>query len=136
MPALRCVIRAAAEDAQMDVDLLDDVLVVVNELATNGLEHGQEPVTVTVEITAATVVVHVWDAMLAALPALRIAGVHDENGRGLRLVTELSMLSWGRVGQRKYVRAQLPCPRPPRTGALITVDLQPLATPRHRALAW
>jgi two-component sensor histidine kinase len=123
-------------EAEIDVDLLDDVLVVVNELATNGLEHGQAPVTVTVEITAETVVIHVWDAMLAVLPVLRTSGVRDESGRGLSLVAELSTWSWGRVGHRKYVRALLRCSRPLRTEALITAELQPLAVPSHRPVAW
>lgn len=76
-------------------DALDAVLVVVSELVTNAVEHGQPPVVLTLICNVEQVVVGVHDSSTTE-PRRHEGEVpwHSESGRGMQLVEGLSV-HWG-----------------------------------------
>ena len=74
-------------------DHVDDIAMVITELATNALLHGQRPIAITVETSAAWVRVEVTDAG-PAMPVELDAGPELETGRGLAIVAALAH-DWG-----------------------------------------
>lgn len=73
--------------------LVDDMRLVVSELATNAVAHAQTPFTVTVCGTNESVVLTIEDGS-ASVPVRAVPDVLDTSGRGLMLVEELSD-EWG-----------------------------------------
>lgn len=74
-------------------ELVDDVQLVVSELATNALVHGDSGFTVTLRGFDGVVVVEVEDGSQVG-PTLRAASALDTNGRGVAIVNTLSS-KWG-----------------------------------------
>lgn len=74
-------------------DMVDDVLLVTSELATNAVLHAQTPFKVVLHGSTAMVVLQIQDGAPAA-PVTREPEVMDMNGRGLMLV-ELLATEWG-----------------------------------------
>lgn len=91
----------------------EDVLVVVNELVSNAIQHGVGPVTVAVTIEPREVVVAVTDHG-PATPSFRRPTAEDERGRGLRIVQRLTA-TWDveRVGDTKTITAVVRIGQPP-----------------------
>ena len=85
----------------------DTVALLVSEIATNALVHGEGKVRVRVRPTATGLRVEVHDDS-PSLPARRRATPMDEGGRGIALVEALSS-GWGadRTGQGKTVWFEL-----------------------------
>lgn len=88
----RRAVREVAVDGT-DGGALDDFLVIVSELVTNAVEHGEGPVHLTLESEPARLAVSVVDHH-RCLP--RIADPHEDEtrGRGLRIVDALAE-AWG-----------------------------------------
>ncbi len=80
---------------QLDREVADAASLVVNELVTNALLYGGNPVELVLRRTATMLYVEVFDAS-GHLPRRRLASTDDEGGRGLHLVATLS----GRWGVR------------------------------------
>jgi anti-sigma regulatory factor (Ser/Thr protein kinase) len=74
--------------------LIDDIQLVVSELATNALVHGQPPVIVTIEEQRLDVLVTVSDESPELPLALPRENVTASSGRGLSIV-ELVSSEWG-----------------------------------------
>ncbi len=74
-------------------DVVDDASLLTSELVTNAVQHGGEPVRVTVAVRAGSVEVAVSDSS-RSLPQPREAGVTAEGGRGLALVDAVAA-EWG-----------------------------------------
>jgi serine phosphatase RsbU (regulator of sigma subunit)/anti-sigma regulatory factor (Ser/Thr protein kinase) len=89
----RGLVRAAAASLGLSEDGLDVVTLVVSELVTNALLHGAAPVSLRVRSSSRRVYIEVADAARYR-PHRRVAGVTDENGRGLELLQALSR-RWG-----------------------------------------
>ena len=95
-----------------DRDLLDGSSIVVSELVTNALVHGDDggPVTLGLDLRDTRITLWVADRT-ASVPTQRVPATGDENGRGLSIVGQLS-LRWGveptATGKRVY--ADLPLP--------------------------
>ena len=87
--------------------LCDTVALLVSEVATNALVHGEGEVQVRVRATGPVLRVEVADGS-PRLPARRTAGPLEEGGRGLSLVEQLSN-GWGayREGPGKVVWFEL-----------------------------
>lgn len=88
----------------------DDLVLVVDELATNAIRHaGGGLVNVTLAAGADAVSARVYDGT-AAKPRLRDPDEATEDGRGLRLVDELTGHRWGHrpTPSGKYVWARVP----------------------------
>jgi hypothetical protein len=112
LPAL--IKRSGSAGDETDVDLL---LLVLEELATNGLRHGQPPVRVVVAATPTGWLLDVSDAA-AETP---LVPAHDRDpatgGLGLSLVAMLSAAhGWTVDGDRKHIWARVDAgsPAPPR----------------------
>jgi anti-sigma regulatory factor (Ser/Thr protein kinase) len=73
--------------------LVDDAALVVRELLTNGVLHGQAPITLTVNVNEAGVRIEVHDCG-PQLPVLPQASSEAMTGRGLALVAQLAA-QWG-----------------------------------------
>jgi anti-sigma regulatory factor (Ser/Thr protein kinase) len=73
--------------------LVDDVQLVVSELATNAVRHAQTPFTVTLRAFNATVRLEVLDGW-GVEPTLVTAGPEDDGGRGVSIVDAVSR-EWG-----------------------------------------
>jgi anti-sigma regulatory factor (Ser/Thr protein kinase) len=87
--------------------LVDDIVLVVSELATNALVHAGSPFTVTLGVFKETVVLEVLDGTHAG-PTLVAARTLDTRGRGIAIVQALSR-DWGvsaRVSGGKAVWAE------------------------------
>jgi anti-sigma regulatory factor (Ser/Thr protein kinase) len=67
----------------------EDVLVVVNELVSNAVQHGIGPISVAVTLEPSEVVIAVTDHG-PETPSFRQPSPHDERGRGLRIVQRLT----------------------------------------------
>ncbi len=89
---IRRFTAAACRTATPTVDS-DTVALLVSEVATNALVHGQGSVRVRVRRTAGGLRVEVHDGS-PALPSRRTATPMDEGGRGIALVEALSS-GWG-----------------------------------------
>ncbi|NGN63464.1 SpoIIE family protein phosphatase [Streptomyces sp. A7024] len=100
--------RAQLLDWGLD-DLVDTTELLVSELVTNALRHGEGEIRLRLLLDR-TLVCEVWDAALVQ-PRRRRARDTDEGGRGLQLVSLLS-LNWGsrRTHRGKTVWYELALP--------------------------
>jgi anti-sigma regulatory factor (Ser/Thr protein kinase) len=73
--------------------LVEDIRLVVSELATNAMVHARTPFTVTLSAGDDTVMLAVQDGS-TTVPAMVVPQVTDTRGRGLLLVEQLSR-EWG-----------------------------------------
>ena len=73
--------------------LVDDIRLVVSELATNALQHAQTPFVVTLSMAGRVVLLTLRDES-QLIPIRSAPGVMDLNGRGLMIV-ELLSHEWG-----------------------------------------
>jgi anti-sigma regulatory factor (Ser/Thr protein kinase) len=73
--------------------LVEDIRLVVSELATNAMEHARTPFTVTLSASDGTVRLTVRDGS-ASVPVRAVPQATDVRGRGLVLV-ELLSREWG-----------------------------------------
>ncbi len=85
----RDLVRRALLLVGLGQDLVDDAVLMVSELTTNAILYGDAPYELVLRIDPAEVVCMVVDAG-AAHPILRRTDTQAKNGRGLRIVAELS----------------------------------------------
>jgi hypothetical protein len=76
--------------------LVDDLRVVVGELATNAVQHGRTPLTVTLELSGQLLTLAVVNGS-SVVPLKSLGGLLDVDGRGLTIVQQLSR-EWGVTG--------------------------------------
>ncbi|GAA4505325.1 ATP-binding protein [Nonomuraea ferruginea] len=94
----RNLIRRALLLVGLRRDLVDDAVLMVSELVTNVVLHGDAPYELVVRVEPAEVVCMVVDAG-AVLPVRRGTDAQTENGRGLLIVAELSAGLFGCIPQ-------------------------------------
>ncbi|TQN44148.1 histidine kinase-like protein [Blastococcus colisei] len=123
---LRLQMRAGLADGARPCDADDDdiekLLLVFEELTSNGLRHGQAPVRVVVTTTASGWLIDVSDAAADRPPTPAVGRDAADGGLGLYLVARLSAAhGWAVHGDRKHVWARIdyaspppPTPAPPR----------------------
>jgi len=73
--------------------LIDDAMLLVTELVTNAVLHGEPPLTVAVECRELALEIRVRDSG-ADLPLIRTTSVEDESGRGMLLLSSVAA-DWG-----------------------------------------
>ena len=104
--------------------LVEDVRLVVSELATNAVTHAQTPFSLTLSRVNGWVLLDVMDGAASAAPVPFSPDLLDEHGRGLLLVEVLTR-EWGTsttTEGRKSVWASFPCePRAPARRAASTI---------------
>jgi anti-sigma regulatory factor (Ser/Thr protein kinase) len=91
--ARRFVVDTLTRTAAASTDLVEDVGVIVSELATNCIRHARTGFVVTVDGSRDALRVEVTDSG-AGVPALRSPGPREPSGRGLQLVQAMSD-EWG-----------------------------------------
>jgi len=80
--------------AGVDVDTVEEVTLMVSELATNCVRHAVTPFTVSMERSSGHLRIEVVDRGTGRRPELRSPSPAEPSGRGLRIVAELSD-EWG-----------------------------------------
>jgi anti-sigma regulatory factor (Ser/Thr protein kinase) len=93
----------------MDPDLLDQLILALDEMASNALRHGGGSVEASVRQTRDSFLLEVSDAAAAAPPAPAVGRDPSEGGLGLYLIAELSTRhGWYVSDGYKHVWALLP----------------------------
>ncbi|MGY1696600.1 ATP-binding protein [Geodermatophilus sp. SYSU D00814] len=120
LTGLRRRLRAALAGGGLPAGTDDGerLLLVVEELASNGLRHGRPPVQITVTAAGPGWLVEVRDTATARLPTPAIGRDAALGGMGLHLVARLSHAhGWAVDGDRKtvwaYIAHRPPSPAPP-----------------------
>jgi anti-sigma regulatory factor (Ser/Thr protein kinase) len=111
---LRRHLRAGLTDGDRPPGAGDDdierLLLIFEELASNGLRHGQVPVRVVVTTTDSGWLIDVSDAAPDTPPAPAVGRAAAAGGLGLYLVARLSSAyGWAVRGSRKHVWARIDC---------------------------
>jgi anti-sigma regulatory factor (Ser/Thr protein kinase) len=109
LPALRAAIRDHGRHVGFGAELVEDLQVVANELATNALRHGTPHRQMTIWGTSNEMVCQVDNegAISDPLAGRRVPEPRAEHGMGLWIVHQLSDLVEMRDGARTTVRAHL-----------------------------
>ena len=93
----------------IDPDLLDQMILALDEMASNALRHGGGSVEATVRLTADAYLLEVSDSAITAPPAPAVGRDPSEGGLGLYLIAELSTQhGWYVHDGLKHVWALLP----------------------------
>ncbi|WP_090055597.1 ATP-binding protein [Lentzea fradiae] len=103
----RQLVREAAASWDLPEELADDAQLVVTELVSNGIDHGEGLITLTVRRKDGGMLVEVHDES-PEKPLLRPVDPSSARGRGMQLVQALSA-DWGTTpdSSGKVVWAQL-----------------------------
>ena len=114
LPRVRAELRryvAALPDAgPADADLRDQLVLALDEMASNALRHaGGSRIVAAVDLTDDAYLIRVSDSAPAAPPAPAVGRDPSEGGLGLYLIAELATdHGWYAAGGRKHVWALLP----------------------------
>ena len=92
-PGIRRYVRVLLENWGVDAEIVEDVLVVVEELVANVVDHAHTRFALIVRLSSQVLRVAVHDEC-AADPVLQPFDPHAGRGRGLQLVASLSQ-QWG-----------------------------------------
>jgi anti-sigma regulatory factor (Ser/Thr protein kinase) len=90
-------------------DLRDQLVLALDEMASNALRHGGAPVLASVRLTPSSYLVEVSDRAVGSPPVPAVDRDPSEGGLGLHLIAELSSEhGWYVSGECKHVWALLP----------------------------
>ena len=107
LPRVRADLRRHATPA--DADLRDQLILALDEMASNALRHGRGGVQATVRQTPDAYLIEVSDQAPAQPPAPAVGRDPSEGGLGLYLIAEMSTEhGWYVSDGYKYVWALLP----------------------------
>lgn len=109
---LRLLLRAGLADGSRprhaDDDDIERLLLIFEELSSNGLRHGHPPVQVMVTTTGSGWLIDVSDAAVDTPPAPAVGRDAADGGLGLYLVARLSVAhGWAVLDDRKHVWARI-----------------------------
>lgn len=105
---LREGLEAGASLGEVVDDDIEKLLLVFEELTSNGLRHGRAPVQVVVTTTESGWLIDVSDAAVDRPPALAVGRDPAQGGLGLFLAARLSAAhGWAVEGERKHVWARV-----------------------------
>jgi anti-sigma regulatory factor (Ser/Thr protein kinase) len=110
LPAVRAQLRNHAHTASADPDLLDQLVLALDEMASNALRHGGGgEIRATVRLTDDAFLIEVSDQAAAAPPTPAVGRDPSEGGLGLYLIAEMATQhGWYVAEGHKYVWALLP----------------------------
>ncbi|MEU8238273.1 ATP-binding protein [Actinoplanes missouriensis] len=98
------LVRAADHD-----DILDRIVLVATELATNAIRHGRPPTEVRLLRTDDSLILDVADRDLTRLPELAHTRPLHAGGRGLLLALTFSLeVGWYATEEKKHIWATFP----------------------------
>jgi anti-sigma regulatory factor (Ser/Thr protein kinase) len=109
LPRVRAELRRHASAGTPHSDLLDQLVLALDEMASNALRHGGGEVRATVRTTDAAYLIEVSDHAAGQPPTPAVGRDPSEGGLGLYLIAEMSTEhGWYVEGDAKYVWALLP----------------------------
>jgi anti-sigma regulatory factor (Ser/Thr protein kinase) len=109
LPGVRAELRRNAAGARPDPDLLDQLVLAMDEMASNALRHGGGEVRATVRLTDTAYLIEVSDQAAAAPPTPAVGRDPSEGGLGLYLIAEMATEhGWYVENGTKFVWALLP----------------------------
>ena len=111
LPKVRAELRQRSADpeGQSSTDARDQLILALDEMASNALRHGGGRVRATVGTTADGFVIEVSDGAAAAPPAPAVGRDPSEGGLGLYLIAEMACdHGWYVRNGAKHVWALLP----------------------------
>jgi anti-sigma regulatory factor (Ser/Thr protein kinase) len=109
LPGVRAELRRHTGAGAPDPDLLDQVVLALDEMASNALRHGGGEVCATVRLTEDAYLIEVSDQAAAAPPTPAVGRDPSEGGLGLYLIAEMATEhGWYTEGSTKFVWALLP----------------------------
>lgn len=112
--AIRAWLPTDLVDEDVDETLLDTLLLVVDELASNGLRHGRAPVSVTVVWTGCGLFLDISDDDPSHGPEPAVGRDPAHGGMGLAMVARMTTTrGWTTAAGRKHVWACIPLGRTP-----------------------
>jgi anti-sigma regulatory factor (Ser/Thr protein kinase) len=101
--------RHAAAHAHADADARDQLILALDEMASNALRHGGGRVRAAVRLTPDAYLIEVADGAASAPPSPAVDRDPSEGGLGLYLIAEMATAhGWYVQGGDKYVWALLP----------------------------
>ena len=111
--ALRTWLPSDLAGEDVDATVLDTLLLVVDELASNGLRHGGAPVSVTVVWTGCGLFLDISDDDPSRGPEPAVGRDPALGGMGLAMVARMTTSrGWTTAGGRKHVWACIPLGSP------------------------
>ena len=109
LPAARAELRRHSASNTSDLDLLDQLILAFDEMASNALRHGGGDVRATVRFTATAYLIEVSDGAASAPPIPAVGRDPSEGGLGLYLIAEMATEhGWYVEAGHKFVWALLP----------------------------
>jgi anti-sigma regulatory factor (Ser/Thr protein kinase) len=109
LPGVRAQLRRTASPDAPDPDLLDQLILALDEMASNALRHGGGEVRATVRLTENAYLIEVSDRAASAPPTPAVGRDPSEGGLGLYLIAEMATEhGWYVEGGAKFVWALLP----------------------------
>jgi len=109
LPAMRGEVRRALQPA-IDADVLDQIILALDEMASNALRHGGVgPVEASVRTTDTGYLIEVSDSAAARPPTPAVDRDPSEGGLGLYLIARMALRhGWYASARAKHVWALLP----------------------------
>jgi anti-sigma regulatory factor (Ser/Thr protein kinase) len=109
LPGVRAQLRRHVGIGAPDPDLLDQVILALDEMASNALRHGGGDVRATIRLTDDAYLIEVSDQAATAPPTPAVGRDPSEGGLGLYLIAEMaSEHGWYVDKGAKFVWALLP----------------------------
>lgn len=109
LPGVRAQLRSHTGAGRPDPDVLDQVVLALDEMASNALRHGGGAVQATVRLTPDAYLIEVSDQAAAAPPTPAVGRDPSEGGLGLYLIAEMATEHGWYVDEgHKFVWALLP----------------------------
>jgi anti-sigma regulatory factor (Ser/Thr protein kinase) len=109
LPRVRAQLRRHAAGTSSHPDLLDQLVLALDEMASNALRHGGGEVRATVRETETAYLIEVSDRAATQPPMPAVGRDPSEGGLGLYLIAEMATEhGWYVEGDAKYVWALLP----------------------------
>jgi anti-sigma regulatory factor (Ser/Thr protein kinase) len=109
LPRVRAQLRLQTAGDDTDADLLDQLVLALDEMASNALRHGGGEVRATVRLTHDAYLIEVSDQAASAPPTPAVGRDPSEGGLGLYLIAEMATEhGWYAAGGHKFVWALLP----------------------------
>jgi anti-sigma regulatory factor (Ser/Thr protein kinase) len=109
LPGVRAELRRNAAAGRPDSDLLDQLVLAMDEMASNALRHGGGEVRATVRLTDTAYLIEVSDQAAASPPTPAVGRDPSEGGLGLYLIAEMATEhGWYVENGTKFVWALLP----------------------------
>ena len=109
LPGVRAQLRRHEGPGAPDPELLDQVVLALDEMASNALRHGGGEVRATVRLTDDAYLIEVSDQAAGAPPTPAVGRDPSEGGLGLYLIAEMATEhGWYVEDGAKFVWALLP----------------------------